>query len=90
MTDPTPETPTAGRGRPRSTATIERDEKVLAIVSGAGEEGISRSDIAAKLQADNPEAKPSEAYLSLFRLRKENKVQRKADGGKHRWVATPA
>jgi hypothetical protein len=81
-----PEAP-AKRGRPRPEAVVARDEKVLSIVSATGEAGITRKALADQLVAENSEVKPSEAYLSLFRLRKDEKVKRTSVDGHQVWVA---
>jgi hypothetical protein len=81
-----PEAPTR-RGRPRPQTTIERDTKVLDLVSAAGEAGLSRPAIAEQLGEGS---KPSEAYLSLYRLRKDGKVERKTVDSKQVWVAVAA
>ena len=84
-----PEAP-AKRGRPRPEAVVARDAKVFEIVSGAGETGVTRTAVAEALVAVAPETKPSEAYLSLFRLRKDEKVKRTSVEGKQVWVAIAA
>ena len=85
-----PEAPETKRGRPRPEAVVARDAKVLEIVTGAGETGVTRTAVAEALVAASPETKPSEAYLSLFRLRRDEKVKRASVEGKQVWVAVAA
>lgn len=83
-----PEAPEATkRGRPRPEAVVARDEKVLGMVAATGEAGITRKALADALVAENSEVKPSEAYLSLFRLRRDEKVKRTSVEGHQVWVA---
>jgi site-specific DNA-cytosine methylase len=64
MSDETP-----GRGRPRPANTIERDDKVLAILNETIDTGLTRGEIAEKLGVTG-----SEAYLSLYRLSRGGKI----------------
>lgn len=85
MTEPTgaavtPEPTAPRRGRPRPDSTIQRDEQVLAAI---GTEGKTREDLATETGLTK-----SEVYLSLHRLRKQGKVERTRDGGKHVWAPT--
>lgn len=66
--------PAARRGRPRPQDTIARDEKVLKALEGGAK---SREELAAELGIES-----SHAYLSLFRLRKQGKVERLPQDGK--------
>lgn len=90
MGQPEAETPTPTRGRPRPEVTKSRDERVLAIITEAGEAGITRKAIHEKLveEAAGVEVLPGAAYLSLYRLRTNDQVH-KATGNAHAWVAGP-
>lgn len=61
---PATETTTTTRGRPRPDATVERDEKVLAVITeapGTRKELVERTGFAG-----------NEVYLSLYRLSRAN------------------
>lgn len=83
MTEPTTAA-TAGRGRPRPQDTIERDNKVHALLVEQG--SLSRTQIAEKLGITT-----SLAYMSLFRLNKDGRVRRVtaegSDAKSHMWEA---
>lgn len=66
-----------GRGRPRPSATLERDEKVFEFL---GEGGKTRPEVAEKF-----ELSVAEAYLSLARLRTAGRVQAERRDGKMTW-----
>lgn len=78
MTEPTPETTettdaTAKKGRPRPDATIQQDETAFNALAG---EGLTKDELATALNV--PAGK---AYLSLYRLRVQNRVHKvKVDG----------
>lgn len=75
--------PTDGRrGRPRPQATIERDEKVRALLASEG--ALTRKAIAEKLSWD-----PKDAYASLWRLRHYEHAVEKVDG-KSEWQLVSA
>ncbi len=59
------------RGRPRPQNTIERDESVYRLLHTKGP--LTRTQVAEELGC-----KPSVAYMSLFRLRRDGQVQRAA------------
>lgn len=61
--------PAAGRGRPRPTATIERDENVLKHLVAVGPQ--KRDAIATALGVEG-----KEVYLSLYRLNRDGKIKR--------------
>lgn len=66
------------RGRPRSPATIARDERVLAALRAGGR---SREQLVEEL-----DLRPQLVYLSLWRLRREGKVERTSDANtRHLW-----
>lgn len=74
----TPETPRR-RGRPRSPETVERDERVLALLSQSGPQ--TREQLVEALQLP-----PNMVYLSLWRLRREARVERTSTGSaRHVW-----
>lgn len=84
----TAETSTARRGRPRPDLTISRDKQVLdTITEGAGS---TRKEIVDALTAAGTPLAPNQVYLSLYRLRKDGKVQRVRDNSAHRWQRTSA
>ncbi len=68
-----------GRGRPRPTATLERDEKVLAHLTANGAK--SRKQLVEELELAG-----NEVYLSLYRLSRDQKIKR--DGSA--WVTVSA
>jgi hypothetical protein len=71
---PTPQP--AGPGRPRPPETRVRDELVFeALVST-----MTREEIVAKTGIDK-----KLVYLSLYRLRRDGRIQRLRDGGAHKW-----
>lgn len=87
MTDPTPEggvavvdPPATGesprRGRPRPSNTVERDERIYEMLT-------SPMSKTALVTASG--AKPSEVYLSLWRLTRDGRVERTRLDGKHVW-----
>jgi len=65
------------RGRPRPTATIERDEAVLASIA---EGGSTRNEL-----AEATSLTPQQVYLALWRLRNDGHIARRRDGSVHRW-----
>lgn len=68
------------RGRPRSPETIERDDRVFAQLRDAGPQ--SKEQLVEALG----NLKPTHVYLSLWRLAKENRVERASDGAtRHVW-----
>lgn len=74
------EPPSRRRGRPRSAETIQRDERVLAQLRDAGPQ--SREQLVEALG----DVKSTHVYLSLWRLAKEHRVERTADGARrHVW-----
>jgi predicted ArsR family transcriptional regulator len=78
---PTPE-PARRRGRPRSTETIARDERVLAALRASGVQ--SRDQLVAALGLT-----PNMVYLSLWRLKHQQLVERvTAPETRHAWRAT--
>ena len=71
---PTPQP--AGPGRPRPPETRVRDELVFeALIST-----MTREEIVAKTGIDK-----KLVYLSLYRLRRDGRIQRLRDGGAHKW-----
>lgn len=74
----TPEKPSR-RGRPRSQETVERDERVLTVLR---ENGPTTKEQLVEALGMTPE----KVYLSLWRLRKESKVERTSSSGtRHVW-----
>lgn len=66
------------RGRPRSQLTIERDARVLAAL-GAGPR--TKEQLVEELGLA-----PQLVYLSLWRLKRDQRVERKSDGvSRHEW-----
>ena len=67
------------RGRPRSPQTIERDTRVLTALRDGGPQ--TKEQLVAKLSI-----KPQHVYLSLWRLRCENRVTHASTGTeRHVW-----
>lgn len=76
-----PASPTASRrrGRPRSQETIERDARVLTAL-GAGSR--TKEQLVEELALA-----PQLVYLSLWRLKRDQKVERTSDGvARHTWT----
>jgi len=69
------------RGRPRDPGVIERDERVLSVLST--EEAKSKAQIAEEL-----DLAPSVVYLSLWRLHKAERVTREQRAWKRTAVET--
>lgn len=74
------EPPTMRRGRPRSEETIQRDETVLRTLT---EHARTKEQLAQDLGL-----KDTHVYLSLWRLRRDGKVEKVTDGDvRHLWRA---
>jgi predicted Rossmann fold nucleotide-binding protein DprA/Smf involved in DNA uptake len=69
-----PDASTATRGRPRPASTIERDERVYAVITA---EGASKKDIVAAVDLPG-----NEVYLSLYRLQRDGKIKREGSNWK--------
>jgi len=81
--EPEPEPETSRRGRKPDPAVAERTAKILEEVRQAGASGISKPDLAEKVQE-----KEQQVYTSLRQLQKDGKVESKyLDGLGYRWVA---
>lgn len=76
------EQPKRGRGRGRPADVVERDQKVLAAVTA---EGITREKIAEVTGLDSVRV-----YQSLWRLRRDEKVERVREGRGHAWKLVDA
>lgn len=72
------------RGRPRPSATIERDDKVYAAIQAA-ESGVTREELVVATELPG-----NEVYLSLYRLRRDAKIVRGRTGGAHKWSVMDA
>jgi DNA (cytosine-5)-methyltransferase 1 len=78
MTEPeTPEVTETKAGRPRSTQTLERDEKVFEILSTGAKTRVAVGEVLG--------ATPAEAYLSLDRLRTAGRAKSERRDGKFVW-----
>lgn len=77
-----PAATSAARGRPRPAETKERDEKVYLAVANS-ERKVTREEV-----AEGVGIKGSEAYLSLYRLHRDGRVERTRENGKHVWGVT--
>jgi site-specific DNA-cytosine methylase len=66
-----------GPGRPRPQETRDRDEAVYAALT----EPKSREQLVAETNIE-----PKLVYLSLYRLRRDGRIQRTREGGAHRWA----
>ena len=75
------ETPTAttGPGRPRPQETRDRDEQVYATLV----EAKTREQLVAETQIP-----PKLVYLSLYRLRRDGRVEHIREAGAHKWIRT--
>lgn len=71
-----------GRGRPRPSATMERDEKVCEFLHFNGPTGRGRL-------ADHFGVNQNIIYLALGRLRKAGRVTKVRDHKLHLWQCTP-
>lgn len=74
------------RGRPRPQDVVERDEAVMTAVK-ASAEGSTKEEL-----AESTGLEPSAVYLSLFRLRKDGRIERAeangdGNGRTRRWIA---
>jgi site-specific DNA-cytosine methylase len=65
------------RGRPRPGETVERDRRVFETLAGAGK---TREALATELDME-----PKLVYLSLYRLRRDGRVERVRQDGAHFW-----
>lgn len=75
---PTPDTVEGekrGRGRPKDPFVQARDEEVFDILKKAGDEGKTVAEIAEVLEVKN-----TVAYLSVWRLRKDERVKKVLNG----------
>lgn len=70
----------AQRGRPRPTDTLERDEQVFAALT----EPKTREALSTELTME-----PKLVYLSLYRLRRDGKIEGKRVDGAHKWSRVP-
>jgi hypothetical protein len=71
------------RGRPRSADTLERDQVVA--------DALVKFGVQTKEQlAEALSLKPTLVYLSLWRLRKEDRVRRVDADGQHAWELVDA
>lgn len=70
------------RGRPASSTVAERTARILELITGAGDEGISKPDLAAAV-----ETKEANVQVALGKLKDAGKVEsrRLPDTGKYRW-----
>jgi len=64
------------RGRPRSADTIARDDKIWAALTSP----MTREQIVA-----NTGVAANEVYLSLYRLKRDGRIQRERAGAQHVW-----
>lgn len=78
----------APKGRPRPNDTIERDELVFNTLV----EPMSRETLALKLTEAGTPMEPKLIYLSLYRLRRDGRIEGKRADGAHKWsrVEAPA
>jgi hypothetical protein len=68
---------TPRRGRPRPSVTLERDEQVFGELTSGGRTRTQLSEVI--------DATPGQIYLSLYRLRKTDRVEKVRENGKHVW-----
>jgi len=74
--------PTRGRGRPRPAEVKERDDSVLEVVTTSP--GRTRNELEDELKLS-----ANEVYMSLYRLRTQGKIERRREGGDHKWYPKP-
>lgn len=76
--------PEPARGRPASSTVAERTARILSLIVDAGDEGISKPDLAAAV-----ETKEANVQVALGKLKDAGKVEsrRLPDTGKYRWFA---
>jgi site-specific DNA-cytosine methylase len=88
MTEPeAPAEAVASKGRPRPQATIDRDNKAYEAIVAATEAGtpLTKETLATAIGVQ-----PNEAYLSLYRLRVDNKIHKtRPEGGTGPYVWVP-
>jgi hypothetical protein len=72
---------TPRRGRPRPEETIRRDEQALEVIRAQG--GTTTRNRLKDALGDN--VKLSQAYLTLWRLRAQGKLERVREGTEHVW-----
>lgn len=72
------------RGRPRPSETVQRDQQVYDTLV----EPMSRETLVAKLTEAGTPVTPKAIYLSLWRLRRAERVARTREGGSHLWART--
>lgn len=74
--------PEPTRGRPASSTVAERTARILELIVSAGDEGISKPDLAAAV-----ETKEANVQVALGKLKDAGKVEsrRLPDTGKYRW-----
>lgn len=71
------------RGRPRSPETVERDDRVMAALTGGGPQ--TKEQLVEQIQL-----KPSLVYLALWRLKRAGRVERTSDGTtRYVWRVVP-
>lgn len=73
--------PKSGRGRPKSAEVKERDERVYDAIAAGPK---TRAELEEELGLTG-----NDAYMSLFRLRTDGRIQRKRVGGNHVWGVVP-
>jgi site-specific DNA-cytosine methylase len=79
--------PTRGPGRGRPDVTVTRDATALEALTEAGVVGLTRDELAAKIaEKTGTDTSSSEAYGSLYRLRRDDQVVRVQRDGKPHWV----
>lgn len=74
--------PARGRGRPRPAEVQERDDRVLGVVTQ--NPGRTRNELEEELSLSS-----NEVYMSLYRLRTQGKIERRREGGDHKWYPKP-
>lgn len=88
MTEATAETQERPRrGRPRPEETIERDTRALELIRTGGGT-TTRNKLQEALGGEAAGVKLSQAYLTLWRLRQQGKLERVREGTEHVWRLT--
>lgn len=81
VTEPTTEDVTARRGRPRPQETRDRDEQVFTEL----EKPLTREEVVSATGLDG-----KLVYLSLYRLRRDGRIERRRENGAHVWARVGA
>lgn len=82
--EPDPDTAPERHKRPTKAVVAGRDSRVYELVRSAGDDGISRTEVAASLGLTM-----HEAYLSLNRVQGSGRIRNTRRDNAHFWIAVP-